>query len=900
MTVANAPMEFLTQLFGIAEQPVYLCSLANEKDDPSEPDERHIATRDAGDVAAFISKWDRAKRGAFICVSTVRGGMKRNKDNIAEICFLHTDIDFKDVTDDPATILTRLKRLRLPPALVVASGNGYHCYWPFKETLVVNIVDGIETIERVEAALKLLADLCGGDMKVTQVAALMRLPGTHNSKRGEWKEVEVVERKLTADGQIWRYEFDDLEDMLSEASPIVLRKLRPTPSADEINPFLKYAAMAGYKPPLDVERRLSLMCYMGGGDAAIHDTQISVTASLLNAGVPIDEVVATVLEATRSAAGDYGQRWNWTREERSLRKMCETWQKKHPVKTTPAPSGPKAVNGNGAGATVHHLSEARAKKEEPKPKSQKVIDRENMHVMIGSTILKMLQDKNTPIMVVVDQLWRYDQGIWIAAESKGRYVLDTEIETCIRALDLPSSLKLVAETRGWFFRNPEIHHEAMDWDDHGKIAIRGGLIDPKTLTFEPASPSHHVTARIDCDYDSAAQCPLWLQMMNAMFCDRNEIECSNTIRLIQELLGCALIMEKSKALSRALVLHGVSNTGKTDLIKTLSGLLTDNPISTPLAALDTAHGLMEFMRNAPWILHEAFDSQKWHFSAIVKSILSGDPVQINVKNGAISTRRIRQPVIWGTNVPPQFKEATRAIINRMIVVSCYTVFDPKVPIGVAKLAQDTGFSEPSEMILAKEKPGLLNWALTGLRRALERGYFATTAEMDETLETVRTDSNIVAGFLDECATYSPGYMISTSDFCAAFSVYWGETKGEDRHIPSNESIGRALVAYGDPRIACDSKALRDNKHRYYAGLHLNGIGLDYWAGASAEGLARGKTARTSNNQSDVNRFVPPTWEALPAIEKIKKASVTDAGDSSKTQNGELSSVTKSGDSSPRF
>ena len=41
-------------------------------------------------------------------------------------------------------------------------------------------MDGAETIERVEAALKLLADLVGGDMKVTQVAALMRLPGTHN------------------------------------------------------------------------------------------------------------------------------------------------------------------------------------------------------------------------------------------------------------------------------------------------------------------------------------------------------------------------------------------------------------------------------------------------------------------------------------------------------------------------------------------------------------------------------------------------------------------------------------------------------------------------------------------------------------------------------------------------
>ena len=914
-------MDFLTQLFGIAEQPVYLCSLANEKNDPTEPDERHITTRDASDVTAFISKWDRKKRGTFLCVSTVRSGMKRNKENIAEICFLHADIDFKDVVDDPDTILRRLKALRMPPALIVSSGNGYHCYWPFKEAMTVNIVDisdtgGNEVIERVEEALKLLADLCGADMKVTQVAALMRLPGTHNSKLDAWKLVEVVHQATTNNAgliDLIRYELDDLEEMLSETSPIVLRKLRPSPTADQIDPadkYLQYVATAatfGFKPPLDVEKRLSNMVYMGGGDAAIHDTQISVTASLLTAGMPIDEVVSIVLEATRRAAGDYGQRWNWKREEKAIRKGGETWLKKHPVAAAKTETPfvkvdvAKTIAPTPQTATVHNLSEARAKKEtEPKPKSQKVIDRENMHVVVGSTMLKMLQDAGRPIMVVSDQLWRYDDQIWTACENRGRHALDSEIETCIRALGMPSNLKLVAETRGWFFRNPDIYHEEMDWDDHGKIAIRGGLIDPKTLAFEPASPSHHVTARVDCTYDAKAQCSLWLKMLNDMFTDRNELECANTIRLIQEVLGCALIIEKSKALSRALVFHGVSNTGKTDLIKTLSGLLTNHPISTPLAVLDNTHGLMEFMRNAPWILHEAFDSQKWHFSAMVKSILSGDPVQINVKNGAIVTRRIRQPVIWGTNVPPQFKEATRAIINRMIVVSCYVVFDPKEPVGVAKLAQDQGFAEPSEMILALEKPGLLNWALAGLRRALSRGYLATTADMDETLETVRTDSNIVAGFLDECANFSPSYMISTSDFCAAFSVWWGETKGEDRHMPSNESIGRALVAYGDPRIGIDRKVLRDSKHGYYAGLHLNGIGLDYWAGASGEGLAKGKTARTSSNQNEVNRFVPPTWEEKEVIQKIKKASVRDLECAFFPENGEPASSTKPNASDPPF
>jgi hypothetical protein len=126
------------------------------------------------------------------------------------------------------------------------------------------------------------------------------------------------------------FELDDIEQMLSEVSPIVLRKLRPAPTSGEIDPFTAAGELNGYKMPLDVEKRLRLMLYMGGDDACIHGTQVSVTASMLNAGTVVEDVVRLVLEATRLAAGDYGERWNWRREEKAIRGMCDTWLKKHP------------------------------------------------------------------------------------------------------------------------------------------------------------------------------------------------------------------------------------------------------------------------------------------------------------------------------------------------------------------------------------------------------------------------------------------------------------------------------------------------------------------------------------------------------------------------------------------
>src|ERR1700733_4860655 len=234
-TDSPAAFTFIKSWFGATTAPAFICSLANDRDDSNEPTERHMSTRDGDQVQSFIAKWDRPGRGLFLCVSTIKAGEKRNKENVAEIPGLHADIDFKDVDDDETTILRRVKALPKPPSTIIRSGNGLHCYWKFKEPLIINDADGAETIERVEAALKLLADLVGGDMLVTQVAALMRLPGTHNSKRNSWKLAEVESNTGN------EYEFDDIETMLAETAPVALRKLRPAQIAGETNPFLAAA-----------------------------------------------------------------------------------------------------------------------------------------------------------------------------------------------------------------------------------------------------------------------------------------------------------------------------------------------------------------------------------------------------------------------------------------------------------------------------------------------------------------------------------------------------------------------------------------------------------------------------------------------------------------------------------
>ncbi len=339
---AIGTIEFLKALFAHTTGPIYTCSFTNER---GAGPERHVISRTPGHITGFVEKWDKNGRGTFFCVATQKEGtQKRNKDSCKETNFLHADIDFKNVdllgADPLNDVLRHIARLKFLPSTTVSSGNGLHAYWRLTEPL-----DTQESMERIEAALRQLADIVAGDLAVCEVSRVMRLPASHNTKDGEWKEVEV-----TSFHPDRCYEFDDIEEWLSEQSPVMLRRSREHAktagecmtrrehmAVGESDFFADYANRHGIKPPINVEQRLRAMMYMAGGDNSIHVTQLAVTASLLNARVQIDDVVERVLIATRGAAGEYGVRWNWRREERKVRGMCETWLKKHPPRNRKRP-----------------------------------------------------------------------------------------------------------------------------------------------------------------------------------------------------------------------------------------------------------------------------------------------------------------------------------------------------------------------------------------------------------------------------------------------------------------------------------------------------------------------------------------------------------------------------------
>jgi RecA-family ATPase len=84
-----------------------------------------------------------------------------------------------------------------------------------------------------------------------------------------------------------------------------------------------------WKPRVDVDARLENMRPKGQGGSSIHDTEVSVTASLLCRGASVEEAIRTVLDGLKSK-GDTTAGWDWALEEHGLRVQCMGWVNKHP------------------------------------------------------------------------------------------------------------------------------------------------------------------------------------------------------------------------------------------------------------------------------------------------------------------------------------------------------------------------------------------------------------------------------------------------------------------------------------------------------------------------------------------------------------------------------------------
>jgi RecA-family ATPase len=337
----------------------YFCSLPNR----GEPGHlKPLMSNDPQLIAGFCKGEDRPGRGVYECVNPLLDNASgREIASVAAIAQLHVDIDFKDVEEPADEIDRRLQQLPEPPGEVRNSGGGRHVFWHLREPIPRDDPD----FERACALLKRLAVVLCGDMAPTHPAALLRVPGTHNTKRGEPVKVETLWAR--GDG----CDLGDVESMLDllQDAPLFTRKNTPVAASE------RSGEAGAERVPVDVDARLAAMAYLGPGDSAIHPTQLHCMGSLVRSGLSLDMATEVVLDATRQAvaADPRCGEWDWGHEEQEIWRMGADLVNKHPELSHTLPdelctkfeearrAGKRVrVSRNGAGPHVRVYSDAAA------------------------------------------------------------------------------------------------------------------------------------------------------------------------------------------------------------------------------------------------------------------------------------------------------------------------------------------------------------------------------------------------------------------------------------------------------------------------------------------------------------------------------------------------------------
>lgn len=166
--------------------PILLLSIPNDRSENRKFPPINVRIDDPADVVGFLKTHDVPGRACHACVNEMVG-KDRNKNSVAAIRAIFIDVDFKGIKESPARVKSVLKKLKLKPSVVVNSGNGLHCYWCLEESLDSSKAPSCESL------MRRICDRLAGDLSVAQVASVLRLPDSHNSKGGDFK---LVNRRL--------------------------------------------------------------------------------------------------------------------------------------------------------------------------------------------------------------------------------------------------------------------------------------------------------------------------------------------------------------------------------------------------------------------------------------------------------------------------------------------------------------------------------------------------------------------------------------------------------------------------------------------------------------------------------------------------------------------------------
>jgi putative DNA primase/helicase len=305
--------------------------------------------------------------------------------------------------------------------------------------------------------------------------------------------------------------------------------------------------------------------------------------------------------------------------------------------------------------------------------------------------------------------------------------------------------------------------------------LSGNLHIPSGRMLPPTPTLFNINA-LDFDYDASAESPeLWLNFLAQLWGEDAE-----SIELLQEWMGYCLVADTSQ--QKMLLLVGPKRSGKGTIGRVLSRLVgVGNVVGPTTSSLAGPFGLQSLIGKSLAIVSDArFTGDS--VGVVVERLLciSGeDTLTVDRKFLGSVTMKLPTRFMFLTNELPRLHDASGALAGRFVILRLVRSFYGQ---------EDATLTTK----LMKELPGILLWAIEGLKRLRARGHFVQPAAVSEAVREIEDLASSVLAFVRDRCLVAPGHRIWVNDLYIAWRQ-WCEQDGRTA-VTNKQTFGRDLAA----------------------------------------------------------------------------------------------------------
>lgn len=275
------------------------------------------------------------------------------------------------------------------------------------------------------------------------------------------------------------------------------------------------------------------------------------------------------------------------------------------------------------------------------------------------------------------------------------------------------------------------------------LNLANGTLDLDTYSLRAHERGDMLTHCLPYAYDPDAACPRWLQFLaEVLVKEDGRTPDAELAALFQEAAGYALTTETRY--EAMFWLSGGGANGKSTALGVVQSLLGDLAVSLDLGALGRPDASYYLARLAG--ARVVFSTEAGKGQAVaddtLKRLASGEPIPARPIRGEPITVKPVAKLFWALNNTPSVRDTSDGFWRRLRLIPFHRQF--------AENERDTGLAGK----LRDELPGILNWALDGLKRLRAAGRFTDAAAVREAVTEYRTSQNVVALWLNERTTHA--------------------------------------------------------------------------------------------------------------------------------------------------